>query len=75
MFVGEAGRSVSGDPYYNRWNAWNKIKEHFNLEDDNDGMSEESKADEQPSSLSSSFASSCALNEPGLEKDEKGDNQ
>ena len=40
MFSGEAGRSESGDPYYNRWHAWNEIKEHFDLEDDDDEMSE-----------------------------------
>ena len=40
MFGGEAGQSVSEDSYYNRWHAWNEIKEHFNLEDDNHAMSE-----------------------------------
>ena len=49
MFVGEAGQSESvlAGTYRNRWYAWNKIKKHFNLEDDNDEISEESKADEQ----------------------------
>ena len=39
MFGGKAGRSVP-ESYRIRLNAWNEIKEHFNLEDDNDGMSE-----------------------------------
>ena len=50
MFSGKAGQSVSGGSYCIRLNAWGKIKKHFNLEDDNDKMSEESKADEQLSS-------------------------
>ena len=70
MFGGEAGRFVSGDPYYNRWHAWNEIKKHFKLQDDNDEMSE---ADDRLSSLS--LASLCAPDESGLQKDEKGDYQ